>query len=303
MDKVIFKPVEESAARLVQLQNGDVKLVVALPPEFIAQVQDDSNLELHQIQGIHIWWVSLNLHEEHFKDKRVRQAMNYAIDKDAIVKSVLAGAAVVSHSFGFPNTPAYTEEVTQYPYDPAKAKQLLTEAGYPNGFSTTYIVPESGSGMVAPKEIATVMQAQLKQVGIDVQIQTLEWTSYISAYVGGMDKASNSQAAGMAQLSYMIPQPDPGMYAYDLLAGSGSLNAGYYDNPEVDKALTQAKSEPDPAKRIELYKQAEALVADDAPRIFMFHAFNVVASSKKVKNIVLNPDFNILHLERVYLEG
>ena len=303
LDKVIFKPVEESAARLVQLQNGDVNLVVALPPEFIGQIESDDNLELHETQGIHIWWVTLNMHEDHFKDKRVRQAMNYAIDKEAIIQNVLAGAAVVSHSFGFPNTPAYTDEVTQYEYDPEKAKQLLADAGYPDGFSTTYIVPESGSGMVAPKEIATVMQAQLKEVGVDVEIQTLEWTSYISAYVGGMDKASNNASAGMAQLSYMIPQPDPGMYAFDLLAGQGSLNAGYYDNPEVDALLSQAKGEPDPAMRIDLYKQAQALVADDAPWIFMFHAYNVVATSNNVKNIVLNPDFNILHLERVYLEG
>jgi peptide/nickel transport system substrate-binding protein len=147
------------------------------------------------------------------------------------------------------------------------------------------------------------MQAQLKEVGVDVEIQTLEWTTYISAYVGGLDKASNDAPAGMGQLSYMIPQPDPGMYAYDLLAGQGSLNAGYYDNPEVDDLLTQARSELNPDTRIDLYKQAQALVADDAPWIFMFHAFNVVAAGAEVKNIVLNPDFNILHLERVYIEG
>ena len=302
LDKVVFKPVEESAARLVQLQSGNVDLVVALPPEFVSQVKSDSNLQLIETAGIHIWWITLNLNNEHFKDKRVRQAVNYAIDKQAIINDILAGSASVSHSFAFPNTPAFTDQVPQYSYDPQKAKSLLTEAGLPNGFSTVFLVPESGSGMIAPKEIATVVQAQLAQVGVEAKIQTMEWTSYISAYVGGMDKAAGGSPVGMAQMSYMIPQPDPGMYAYDVLGGKGSLNPGGYANGDFDQLMLKAKGMSDAKQRTDLYKQAQTLVADDAPWIFMFHAHNVVAANKKVQNIILNPDFNILHLERVWIQ-
>jgi peptide/nickel transport system substrate-binding protein len=242
------------------------------------------------------------VNDEHLKDQRVRQALNYAIDKEAIIKDILAGTASVSHSFAFPNTPAFTDQVPQYAYDPQKAKSLLTEAGFANGFSTVFIVPESGSGMIAPKEIATIVQAQLAQVGVEAKIQTLEWTSYISAYVGGMDKAANGSPAGMAQMSYMIPQPDPGMYAYDVLGGKGSLNPGGYSNSEFDALMLKAKGSADASQRVDLYKQAQKIVAEDAPWLFMFHAHNVVAANKKVKNIVLNPDFNILHLERVWLQ-
>jgi peptide/nickel transport system substrate-binding protein len=301
LDKVIFKPVIEDAARLVQLQAGKVDLVAALAPQFIAQVKSNPDLVIHQTQGIHIWWVTLNLHEKPFSDVRVRQAMNYAIDKDTIIKTILGGAAVPSHSFAFPNTPAYTEDLQQYPYDPDKAKDLLSQAGFPDGFTTTYLIPQSGSGMVAPTEIATVMQSQLAKVGVTVKIQTLEWTSYLSAYLAGLDKYS-SGPVGMAQLSYMIPQPDPGMYAYDALGSKGSINAGYYANDQVDQLLLKAKGTTDPDARVPLYQQAEKLVAQDAPWIFMFHAFNVVAAHKKVQNIVLNPDFNILHLERVWIQ-
>jgi peptide/nickel transport system substrate-binding protein len=302
LDKVTFKPVEESAARLVQLQSGNVDLVVALPPEFIAQVKGDPNLNLIESPGIHIWWITLNTNDEHFKDKRVRQAVNYAIDKQSIINDILAGSAVVSHSFAFPNTPAFTDQVQQYPYDPQKAKDLLAEAGVAGGFSTVFLVPESGSGMIAPKEIATVVQAQLAQVGVQAQIQTMEWTSYISAYNSGLDKAAGGAPVGMAQMSYMIPQPDPGMYAYDVLGGKGSLNPGSYQNADFDQLLLKAKGMSDATQRVGLYKQAQQLVADDAPWIFMFHANNVVAANKKVQNIVLNPDFNILHLERVWLQ-
>jgi peptide/nickel transport system substrate-binding protein len=302
LDKVVFKPVEESAARLVQLQSGNVDLVVALPPEFIADVKADPNLNLIETPGIHIWWITFNVNDEHLKDKRVRQALNYAVDKQAIIRDILAGTASVSHSFAFPNTDAFTDQVTQYPYDPQRAKSLLAEAGYPNGFSTVFLVPESGSGMIAPKEIATVVQAQLAQVGVEAKIQTLEWTSYIAAYNGGMDKAANGAPAGMAQMSYMIPQPDPGMYAYDVLGGKGSLNPGGFTNSEFDALMLKAKGTPDAAQRMDLYKQAQKIIADDAPWLFMFHAHNVVAANKKVQNIVLNPDFNILHLERVWLQ-
>jgi peptide/nickel transport system substrate-binding protein len=302
LDKIIFKPVEESAARLVQLQSGNVDLVVALPPEFIAQVKADPNLQLIESPGIHIWWITLNVNDPNFKDKRVRQAVNYAIDKQAIINDILAGSAVVSHSFAFPNTPAFTDQVTQYPYDPQKAKDLLAAAGLSGGFSTVFLVPESGSGMIAPKEIATVVQSQLAQVGVNAQIQTMEWTSYMSAYNSGLDKAAGGSPVGMAQMSYMIPQPDPGMYAYDVLGGKGGFNPGGYQNPDFDNLMVKAKGSADANQRTDLYKQAQQLVADDAPWIFMFHANNVVAAAKKVQNIVLNPDFNILHLERVWLK-
>src|SRR5437870_866547 len=302
LDKVIFKPVEESAARLVQLQSGNVDLVVALPPEFIPQVKQDPNLNLIEAPGIHIWWITLNINDPHFKDKRVRQAMNYAIDKQSIINDILSGAGSVSHSFAFPNTPAFTDQVQQYPYDPQKAKDLLGQAGFAGGFSTVFLVPESGSGMIAPKEIATIVQAQLAQVGVEAKIQTMEWTSYISAYMGGMDTAAGGSPAGMAQMSYMIPQPDPGMYAYDVLGGKGSLNPGGYANGDFDQLMLKAKGMSDAKQRTDLYKQAQTLVADDAPWIFMFHAHNVVAANKKVQNIILNPDFNILHLERVWIQ-
>jgi ABC-type transport system substrate-binding protein len=106
----------------------------------------------------------------------------------------------------------------------------------------------------------------------------------------------------MAQMSYMIPQPDPGMYAYDVLGGKGSLNPGGYQNDQFDQLLLKAKGTPDANERTGLYKQAQQIVAEDAPWVFMFHAHNVVAANKKVQNIVLNPDFNILHLERVWIQ-
>jgi peptide/nickel transport system substrate-binding protein len=298
LDKIIFKPVVEDASRLVQLQAGQLDLVPALPPDLAAKAKADSNLDLIQKLGNHIWWVTLNIHEKPFQDKRVRQAMNYAIDKEAIVKSVLAGLGQVSPAFGYPGSPYFDSNIQPYPHDPDKAKSLLAEAGYADGFTTVFLVPQSGSGMIAPTQIATVMQSQLDQVGVKAQIQVLEWTSYLSAYFAGLDKPK----AGMGQMSWMVPSSNPGMYVNELLIGNGGLDAGYYDNPDVNKLLLQARATTDEGQRADLYKQAAKIVTDDAPWIFMFYAYNLVASNKKVQNIVLNPDYNNLHLERVWIK-
>jgi peptide/nickel transport system substrate-binding protein len=298
LDKIIFKPVVEDASRLVQLQAGQLDLVPALPPDLAAKAKADSNLGLIQKLGNHIWWVTLNTHEKPFQDKRVRQAMNYAIDKQAIVKSVLAGLAEISPTFGYPGSPYFDSNIQPYPYDPDKAKSLLADAGYADGFSTVFLVPQSGSGMIAPTQIATVMQSQLAQVGVKAQIQVLEWTSYLSSYFAGLDKPQ----AGMGQMSWMVPSSNPGMYVNELLIGNGGLDAGYYDNPDVNKLLLQARATTDENQRADIYKQAAKIVADDAPWIFMFYAYNLVASNKKVQNIVLNPDYNNLHLERVWIK-
>src|SRR6185437_1797320 len=110
-----FQPVVEDAARLVQLQGGQIDLVPALPPDLASKAKSDSNLNIIQKLGNHIWWVTLNTHEKPFQDKRVRQAVNYAIDKEAIVKSVLAGLAQIAPSYGYPGSPYFDSSIQPYP--------------------------------------------------------------------------------------------------------------------------------------------------------------------------------------------
>ena len=128
--------------------------------------------------------------------------------------------------------------MTTYEYDPEKAKALLAEAGYANGFDMPYLVPASGSGMVAPKEIATAMQADLAKVGVNAQIETMEWISYIAAVLTGLDDINGKQF-GMCQMSWMNPVADPGLYVEYVSAGQGDalgLNLSYYDERGVQQA-------------------------------------------------------------------
>ena len=287
---LIFKPVTDPTARLGQLKSGEVDLMVAFPPEFIPAIEADENLVLLQQTGNHTWWVALNTEEPPFNDVRVRQAVNYAIDKKAIIEDVLYGAATLSTSFALPGTVWYEPEVTTYPYNPEKAKELLAEAGYPNGFETDFLVPESGSGMIAPVALATVMQAYLADVGVKANIITQEWNSYLNTLQAGLSAAK----AGMAEMSWMRDTADPEIYAPFNLAcdtALGFFNLGRYCNAAVDKAFEQAKNMTDNKVRVQLYRDAQKIVTEEAPWIFMFHANQTVAARVEVKNVVLNPSF------------
>ena len=153
--------------------------------------------------------------------------------------------------------------------------------------------------MVAPKEIATAMQADLKKVGVSAKITTMEWISYIAAVGSGLDNINGKQF-GMCQMSWMNPVNDPGLYVEYVSAGQGDklgLNLSYYNNPQYNDLLAKARVTTDQTVRATNYKSAQKMLADDAPWLFMFHSNFVTAASKKVGGLILNPDQNVLHLK------
>jgi peptide/nickel transport system substrate-binding protein len=300
---LLWKPIVEEAARVNQLASGEVDFIVSLYPQFVPVVNANPDLQLIQGPSLHTWWCNLNMHFEPLKDVRVRQALNHAIDRPTLIANVLQGTAVESHSWSWPDTWSYEPEVTKYAYDPEKAKALLAEAGYADGFDLPYLVPASGSGMVAPKEIATAMQADLAKVGVNAQIETQEWITYLD-YVLGPDHLDNinGKQYGMCQMSWMNPVADPGLYVEYVTTGIGDKNGSnqsYYDNAEYNKLLADARLVADQEERATLYKQAQKIFADDAPWLFMFHSNFVTAARKNVQGITLSPNQNVLHLRDV----
>ncbi len=298
---LLWKPIVEEAARFNQLLSGEVDFIVSLYPQFVPAIEADPNLQLIQGPSLHTWWCTLNTHFEPFKDVKVRQAMNHAVDRQSLITNVLQGTAVESKSWSWPDTWSYADDVTTYPYDPEKAKALLAEAGYADGFDLPYLVPASGSGMVAPKEIATAMQADLEKVGVRVQIETQEWITYLASVLNGLDDINGKQF-GMCQMSWMNPVADPGLYVEYVSAGSEGAwgsNLGYYQNEEYNALLADARVSGDQEERAELYKQAQRIFADDAPWLFMFHSNFVTAARRNVEGIILSPNQNVLHLEGV----
>jgi len=289
IDRVVYRPIVEDQARLTELLTGSLDLMVGAPPDFVAQLEKNPNVTLLRQVGAHVWYLGINNQKKPLDDRRVRQALNYAVNKEAIVRDVLKGTGSLSAGPVLPGTWGADAALKPYPYDPARAKKLLAEAGYPNGFTTTLWVPESGSGMQSPTAMATVIQSNLKAVGVNVALQTFEWGAFIAKL--------RTREQELFALSWMAGNEDPDMVMYPLLHSSqwspNGPNRALYKNDKFDELLHQARLSTDQAKRSELYRQAQRILADDPPWIFIDHEIQTAAHSKRVQGFKLHPSFDL----------
>lgn len=295
---LIYVPIVEAQARLSAITTGEIDLTYDVPTESLNALRSDPNVVVLEGLSAHVWYVTLNvrLDDPPLSNKLVRQALNYAVDKESIVKNILQGTGVVAYS---PLSPVYgeyhNENVARYPYDPAKAKALLAEAGYPDGFSCKFMVPESGSGMQSPVEMATYIQANLAAVGVDCEIQTMEWGTYLAEF---------RNSPQMAEMSWNSTIGDPDYVLYRLFHSSAfppAWNAGWYQNDKADELLAAARTETDPKLRLKYYREAQEIIVADAPWIFVDHGSQIVVHNKRLKDFLLSPNFDFM-LERASLQ-
>ena len=297
LNAVVFRPITDANTRVTELLSGGLDLMVEVPPDNVAMFAKDKAYTVYQQAGPHLWFLILNMKEGPFKDKRVRQAVNYAINKQALVDDVLQGTATVATgptpaAFGW----AYNNKLKPYPYDPAKAKQLLKEAGA-TGAQLTFYVAEGGSGMLNPIAMGTAIQADLARVGLKVKIQTYEWNTFLGKVNPGLQGK-----ADMAEMAWMTNDPDTLPYLALRTAAwpdKGGFNSGYYSNKEVDKLLQQARETTDQAKRASLYKRMQKIVYNDAPWAFIANWKQNAVTTQQVKGFHLQPSF-LLVLKNTY---
>lgn len=301
IDRVIYRPIIEDQSRLTELEAGGVNFIVNIPPDELARLKQDDRFTVVEQAGMHTWWVAFNHSKPPFNDTRVRQAMNYAVNKQAIVDNILKGTGLLAINPLPPVVWSYTDDVQRYDYDPEKAKQLLAEAGYPDGFSCVFWIPESGSGMQQPVPMGTAMQADLKAVGIDCKIETFEWGTYLDKVIVPPEDAEFD----LMEMSWIGDNGDPDNHLYILLSGEQwpphGYNMGFYKNDEVDALLREARTTLDQAKRAELYIKAQKLIAEDPPWIMVDHETQIVVMDKKIKDFKLHPT-GPFRFENVWIE-
>lgn len=292
LEAVVFRPITDANTRVAELMAGGIDLMVEVPPDSLTQLSGDANFNVYEQAGPHLWFLILNLKEGPFQDKRVRQAINYAIDKKALVENVLQGTAEVAAG---PTPPAfawaYNEQLQPYPHDVEKARQLIKEAGA-EGAEVTFYVTEGGSGMLDPVPMGAAIQADLAQVGLTVAIETYEWNTFLGKVNPGLEGK-----ADMAEMAWMTNDPDTLPYLAlrtDAWPDKGGFNSGYYSNPEVDKLLEAARSATDQAERARLYREMQEIVYDDAPWAFIANWKQNAVSSTMVDGFKLQPSFFLL---------
>jgi len=292
LEAVVFRPITDVNTRLAEMLSGGIDVMVETPPDAIATFTDDAAFTVYEEAGPHLWFLILNVKDGPFADKRVRQAANYAIDKTALVDSVLQGTAEVAAG---PTPPAfawaYNEDLAPYPYDPEKAKALLEEAGY-DGSPITFYVTDGGSGMLDPVAMGTAIQANLEAVGMPTNIETYEWNTFLGKVNPGLEGQ-----ADMAEMAWMTNDPDTLPFLAlrtDAMPDKGGFNSGYYSNPEVDALLEQARTSTDQAERAELYKKMQVIVQEDAPWVFVANWKQNAVTRAEVENFKLQPSFFLM---------
>ncbi|MEQ9691922.1 MAG: ABC transporter substrate-binding protein [Bauldia litoralis] len=292
LEAVVYRPITDANTRVAEMLSGGIDLMVEVPPDNLAQFRDDASFDVYEQAGPHLWFLILNAKEGPFADKKVRQAVNYAIDKKTLVDNVLQGTAEVAAG---PTPPAfawaYNEELEPYPYDPEKAKALLKEAGA-EGAELTFYVTEGGSGMLDPIAMGTAIQADLAKVGLDVKIETDEWTTFLGEVNPGLEGK-----ADMAEMAWMTNDPDTLPFLAlrtDAFPDKGGFNSGYYSNPDVDALLEKARSSTDQAERAKLYKEMQTIVQDDAPWAFIANWKQNAVSTDAVEGFSLQPSFFLI---------
>ncbi len=292
---LVYRAIPDATARVTELLTGGVDVILPIAPDFIERLERNPQISVHRKTGLTVWYVGFNVEKKPFTDKRVRQALNHAVNKEAIVRDILKGTGVPAIGPLLPGTWAAEPGVKRYPYDPAAARRLLAEAGYPNGFEVEFWVPESGSGMQSPVEMSTVIQSNLAAVGVKAPLKTFEWGSYLGKI--------RSDAPAMFALSWFLKSEDPDLSLYPLFFSKNTPlpNRSNYANPDVDQLLLQARQVADRTKRAELYRRAQQIVVDDAPWVFVDHEQQVVATRANVKGFKLHPsgfDLRVEHLTK-----
>lgn len=288
LEAVVFRPITDANTRVAEMMAGGIDVMVEVPPDNLATFAQDASFAVAEQAGPHVWFAILNTRSGPFADKKVRQAANYAVNKETLVNDVLQGTATVAAG---PIPPAFNwveDTVAPYPYDPEKARALLAEAGAENP-QLTFYVTEGGSGMLDPITMGAAIQADLQAAGFTVKIETYEWNTFLGRVNPGLEGK-----ADLAQMAWMTNDPDTVPYLTlrtDAMPDKGGFNSGYYSNPKVDELLEQARRSTDQAERGRLYGEVQQIVHDDAPWLFVANWKQNAVTTAAVQGFKLQPSF------------
>jgi peptide/nickel transport system substrate-binding protein len=284
LDKMVVYPMPEATTRMAALRSGQVDWIEVPPPDGIDSLKAAGfNIVLWPYP--HIWPYVLNTEPgSPFADKRVRQAANYAIDREGLCK-LLNNTAVPATGFYPEDNPIFGKPTQHYTYDPAKARQLLKDAGYgpDKPLKAKIMISTSCSGQMVPLPMNEFLQQNFQAAGMQIDFDVVEWGTVIIA-IRSDPKAPPSHGDDGVNMSLGATDDSTMWRFFDSVSFSPkNYNWGHYKNPEVDKLIDAALATFDHDEQVKLLSQAHAMVVDDAPWVWIVHDLNPRTMSKKVQ--------------------
>ncbi len=284
VEKLVLMPIPDANTRVAALRSGQVDWIEFPMPDSIPSLQA-AGFQIVTKPYLHVWSWRFNLVEDGpLKDVRVRQALNYAIDREGMV-GLLNGTAVPAVGIYAKENKFFGEPANAYGYDPEKAKALLAEAGYgpDKPFDVSVLLPTAGSGNMVPLPMAEFIQQSLAEFGVNVRYEVADWGTVLQ----GMRTAPGT--AGVPHrdaINHGQPFGDPTNFYSNVTSMGGTSNWGQYRNEEADRLMAEAFSTFDKDKQDALIARAHAIVVDEAPRLFIVHDLNPRAMAPNVKGFV-----------------
>jgi peptide/nickel transport system substrate-binding protein len=297
VDGMKFNFTANPSTALLQLERGEVDVLGdGIPAADYARTKADPEWSKYTYDASEIatYYVFMNVNEKPFTDLKVRQAVNYAIDT-ARIQKLLAGQAKALNQVYPEGMPGHQADAQFYGYDPEKAKQLLAEAGYPDGFKVTFV----GHNVEPFPKLAQAVQNDLAAVGIDASIKLMDKATY-------WDYISLPQShAAIGLTDWYQDFPDPSDFVGPLYTHpiEGGANANFYTNPEVESLYKASNTELDPAKRIEMFVQMQEIIMADAPSAILYQPVWNGMYGKNVGGYYYHPVWNVQFQEMWKLDG
>jgi peptide/nickel transport system substrate-binding protein len=300
--KVLVKFIPDSNVRFLELKKGSVNFVLnGVDPDLLPAAMRNENLAMEEAPGGNVSYLGFNLRDPVLSDARVRRAVALAIDRETIVRAIWKGHADLADSILAPGFWAHAEGLPPLRHDPAEAKRLLDQAGYrdPDGIGPkprfTLIYKTSQNEL--RRRIAAVIQEQLRQVGIALTVQSLEWGTFFSDIKKGNFQLYSLTWVGIA---------DPDIFHYAFHSGQippEGANRGRYANQELDRLVLEGRREPSRPKRKEIYRKIQLLLARDLPVLPLWVNRNMLVRDRRLEGFTITPDEDYTSVKDMRIEG
>ena len=309
LDRVIYKVVPEESNRMLALQTGEADMVMIPALAQVAQFKRDNRFVVHEVDGLRVVFFGFNVNRPPVNDVRVRQAMNYAFDRKPVIDNILEGNALPATSLISPGIVGYKDLSQYWAYDPRKAEELMRQAGYTKGSDGFWA--KDGQRLTLkhysprgryPKdaEISEAFQAAMRQFGIQIDLQILEWGTLLNKYTRtGLD-------AELGTLGW-TDVPADAHYTLGSLFSCASIppngfNGMEYCNPAVDELTARGRANPDEAQRGQLYAQAFEMMAKDAVLVPVYNTKEIIITSAAVKGYRIHKSEYLDWLQYTWLD-
>ncbi len=278
LEKFVMLPIPEEGARAMAFESGQIDVISDPLPHRVIKYKKMKNVKVITGPATRTVWVGFNLGDKVLSQRKLRQAIGYAINRDEIVEHVVEGLAINARAW-IPEIVQKSKKNYNFPYDPQKAKKLLAEAGYPDGLELGLWTPQGR--YLKDRQIAEAVQAQVAQVGIKANIRVMEWGAYLDSLF------RHEQQLYIIGWGFLAGDPDTALR--DSFYSTSKFNFSNCKDADLDKLLDKAVSTLNPEARAEMYEEIQRRLIDDALVVPIYHKLNIYVTSDRVKNFYPHP--------------